>query len=220
MSHDSDDKPPPYVPPSGGKTVDPENIVPLVHSRLVGGGQPQVLKWYYRGEKVPLPSLGWLVQGIVPCQGVGALAGPSATGKSFVAMDLGGAVKLGTEFAGHEIMKTGGVLWFAAETPQHVPPRLDAWWQAKAKPAFDHNGEDERALPFAHVIKVPKLTSPAGIEDIRVTCQAFKDEIKAKFDADLALVVIDTFSASTIFKNSNDPGENQPVMSALEALSL
>ena len=44
--------------------------------------------------------------------------------------------------------------------------------------------------------------------------------IKAKFDVDLALVVIDTFSASTTFKNSNDPGENQPVMMLFEALSL
>ena len=160
-----------------GIEIDPDKIVPLSRGKGSVGGGPQPLKWYYRGEKVPLPPLGWLVQGIVPRHGVGAIAGASGTGKSYVAMELAGALLLGTEFAGHEIKKTGGVLWLAAETPQHVPPRLEAWWQAKAKPAFDHNGEDEHEVPFAHVIQVPKLTDPAGIEKIRITCQAFKDEI-------------------------------------------
>ena len=126
MSND-DDKPPPFVPPPGSVIVDPKNIVPFVHPRSTGSGQPQALKWYYRGEKVPLPPLGWLVQGMVPRHGVGIIAGASGTGKSYLAMELAGAVLLGTEFAGHEIKKIGGVLWLAAETPQHVPPRLDAW---------------------------------------------------------------------------------------------
>ena len=126
---------------------------------------------------MPLPPLGWVVQGVVPRHGVGYVAGPSSTGKSYLALDLAGAVMLGTEFMGHEIKKTGGVLWLAAETPQHVPNRLEAWWQAKVG--------DSQQLPFAHVIKVPMLTDPKGVDEIRVTCQAYADEIKAKFGADL-----------------------------------
>ena len=114
---------------------------------------------------------------------------------------------LGTEFAGHEIKKTGGVLWLAAETPQHVPPRLDAWWKAEGQAGPSITTVKTSMTYRLRIDRVPKPTNPAGIEDIRVTIQAFKDEIRAKFGADLVLVVIDTFSASTIFKNSNDPGE-------------
>ena len=86
--------------------------------------------------------------------GVGAIARASGTGQSYLAMDMAGAVLLGTEFAGHEIKKTRADVLCARSGDASGMCRRAArrGWQAKAKPAFDHDGQDEHEVPFAHVI--------------------------------------------------------------------
>ncbi len=63
-------------------------------------------------EQLPDPS--WLINPILPEQGLVVLLGPPGIGKSFVALDWALSIKAGQEWLGHSLMQ-GNVLYIAAE---------------------------------------------------------------------------------------------------------
>lgn len=50
-----------------------------------------------------LPPMKWRVKGVLPESGVTAIYGPSGSGKSFLALDLAGAIGAGREWFGHRV---------------------------------------------------------------------------------------------------------------------
>jgi RecA-family ATPase len=57
----------------------------------------------------------WLVKNMLPEVGTVLLSGQWGMHKSFTMLDLGTSVVTGNSFAGHRVVRRGGVLVFAAE---------------------------------------------------------------------------------------------------------
>jgi len=109
---------------------------------------PFHLQWH--GEQDSSVRRKWLVKNMIPETGVGLLSGQWGTYKTFVALDLAGAVMTESLFAGRPVKRRGGVLFLAAEGAGEIPIRLSGLVEAK----FTGQGK----LPFAWRESCPTLT--------------------------------------------------------------
>ncbi len=73
-----------------------------------------------------LPSLRWLVRGVLPDTGVAAIYGPSGSGKSFLVLDMAAAIAGGRPWFGHKVRQTG-VVYVCLEGEGGLRQRIDAW---------------------------------------------------------------------------------------------
>jgi AAA domain len=151
----------------------------------------------------------WLVKEMIPEQGTGLLSGQWGTGKSFVALDLAGSVMTSPDFAGRRIDRRGGVLLIAAEGAGEVSIRLNNMVDHKLKP----NALEK--LPFAWIEDVPDLKDEDSYKRLVTVALSIAAKIKADFDAELVLIIIDTLAAAASFKDANDAAEGQLVMNRL-----
>lgn len=81
-----------------------------------------------------IPPPEWMIPGVLRKRSVAMLFGPSAVGKSFVAVDLAGAVLTGRDWQGFSHDTTGPVVYLAGEGASGVAMRMDAW--------SEHHGYD------------------------------------------------------------------------------
>jgi hypothetical protein len=65
-------------------------------------------------------SITWRVEGVLPCQGVGILAGPAGYGKSWALLDLAIATTLGERWLGHFPTVLGRVLYIDEESSEEL----------------------------------------------------------------------------------------------------
>jgi hypothetical protein len=79
---------------------------------------------FWHGDRDDRAARSWLVEGVMPETGKGLLSGQWGTGKTFVAVDLAASVMTGRQFAGRLVVRTGGVLFVAAEGANEIPMRL------------------------------------------------------------------------------------------------
>ena len=63
---------------------------------------------------------------MLPEDGVALIGGQYLLGKTFVGADLSAAVMTGGVFAGEPVMRTGAILWFAAEGEKEIEGRVRA----------------------------------------------------------------------------------------------
>jgi hypothetical protein len=78
----------------------------------------------------------WAVSGVLPATGTGVIYAPSQMGKSFVVIDLGGAIAKGQErWFGHRIKQPRRVLYIALEGAAGIKQRLDAYAKKYGPPA-------------------------------------------------------------------------------------
>lgn len=103
-----------------------------------------------------LPPLSWLVRGVLPEKGLAALYGPSASGKSFLALDMTLAIAEGQKWFDCRV-KAAPVVYTALEGEAGVKLRTMAWEA--------HRG---RALPdnFRMILQPFSLTAPNDIGDL------------------------------------------------------
>lgn len=80
-------------------------------------------------ERLPLPR--WLVKGIVPDKGIGAIFGDSGTFKSFLTLDLLAHISNGREWFGHRVRPAPAV-YVPFEGQGGVPSRIKAWRLAQS----------------------------------------------------------------------------------------
>lgn len=154
----------------------------LTHKLGASPGKPLPL--------VELSSADGVIAGWLPRQGLGAIVGPPASGKTFVCVELAGRIAKSPEpdpitqkpeperFAGRAV-RHGTVLYFAGEDAAGVAHRAALWARA--------NGADLRRL---HVFGRPVPLSYLN-DAISFVLEA-TDEIATSGDAP-ALIVIDTF---------------------------
>lgn len=76
-----------------------------------------------------LPTLGWHVKRVFPREGLGAIFGPSGSGKSFLAADLIAALTSGEDWFGHRV-KACRVLYLVLEGEAGFRRRIEAWEKA------------------------------------------------------------------------------------------
>jgi hypothetical protein len=80
-----------------------------------------------------LPPLIWRVKGVLPAVGLAALFGPSASGKSFLALDMAAAIAQGTSWFGC-LTRSAAVIYVALEGEGGFKNRVAAWEREHGKP--------------------------------------------------------------------------------------
>jgi hypothetical protein len=80
-----------------------------------------------------LPPLIWRVKGVLPAVGLAALFGPSASGKSFLALDMAAAIAQGTSWFGCRT-RPAFVIYVALEGEGGFKNRVVAWEREHGKP--------------------------------------------------------------------------------------
>lgn len=135
-----------------------------------------------------LPPLEWCVRGVLPAVGLAGLYGPSASGKSFLALDMAAAIAEGSRWFDCRV-EAAPVVYAALEGEAGFKLRAQAWETSKGRTLPD--GLQMMMQPF-------KLTDPRDISDL------------AKVVPAGAVVFIDTLNraAPTADENSSkDMGE-------------
>ncbi len=135
-----------------------------------------------------LPPLAWCVRGVLPAVGLAGLYGPSASGKSFLALDMAAAIAEGSRWFDCRV-KSAPVVYAALEGEAGFKLRAQAWEANKGRALPD--GLKMMMQPF-------KLTDPRDISDLAAVVPAG------------AVVFLDTLNraAPTADENSSkDMGE-------------
>ena len=103
-----------------------------------------------------LPPLAWRVRGVLPARGLAAWYGPSASGKSFLVLDMAAAIAEGRDWFGYRV-KPSSVVYCALEGEAGLRVRVAAWEKSNA-----------RALPagLRLVLQSFKLTEPQDVADL------------------------------------------------------
>ncbi|MEW5421925.1 AAA family ATPase [Amorphus sp. 3PC139-8] len=141
----------------------------------------------------PGPEHEWLIKGVLTRGEISMTAGPSQSGKSFLAVDIAMAVLRGCDWMRCRTRR-GGVIYQAGEGQKGLKKRLRAYRQA--------NGlTGNEPMPF---VLLPKRLDLYGSDD---PTEAFIEEARhwsSTFDVPLELIVIDTWATATPGANEND----------------
>ena len=87
---------------------------------------PSRFKVLTADELDSVPPMRWLVRGVVPMSGIGAIYGPSGSGKSFLTLDMLAAIAAGRDWFGCRV-KAAPVLYVALEGEAGIRQRKDAY---------------------------------------------------------------------------------------------
>lgn len=86
---------------------------------------PQRFRLMTSDELAALPPVRWRVRGVLPQEGIAAVYGPPACGKSFLALDLLTAIAAGGSWFGYRV-KTAPVLYIGLEGEAGIAQRVRA----------------------------------------------------------------------------------------------
>lgn len=154
------------------------------------------------------PKHEWLIKGLMTRGEMTMLAGPSQSGKSFLAIDLALCVATGRDWFGRRVRR-GGVVYQAGESATGV--------RRKRIPAYmrKHNLSREDDVPFE------LLTAPVDLYSSDEGVALLIEEIRhwgSTFSVPLELVVIDTFSTATPGANENASEDMTKVLGRCERI--
>ncbi len=127
----------------------------------------------------------WLVSGLIPAAELIVIYGESGSGKTFLTLDLGGAVALGTPWRDRKV-KQGRVVYICAEGVGGFRQRLKAYAQ--------HRGIQLSELPLSVIADTPNLLE--GKDALAVATAILKA-------GRASVIVVDTLSAVTPGANEN-----------------
>ena len=190
---------------------------------------PPPIEIFWHGNDYNRDVRLWLVRELIPQTGNGLKSGQWGAGKTFSAIDLAASVMTGTDYAGRQVDRRGGVLFIAAEGASEIPIRLRGVVEQKLRPAALAAAAAAAAgaplavdlghLPFAWIEECPSLQDEASFVRLVAVVQTAARLMKERFGVDLVLIVIDTLSASADFTDANDAAEGQRIMNRLNELS-
>ena len=103
-----------------------------------------------------LPPLAWRIRGVLPAQGIASVYGPSASGKSFLVLDMAAAIAEGGDWCGYRV-NACPVVYVCLEGAAGFRLRVAAWEQ-----------QHGRTLPagLRLVLQPFKLTEPQDVADM------------------------------------------------------
>lgn len=161
----------------------------------------------YRGNAIlRVPPTTWLLPGVMPKRGLGALYSAPGLGKSHIAIHLAFEAATGGQFFGQKFDRPLRVLYVAAERPTEVRDRFEAQQIARGLPG----------LPETLALSaMPRpLQVEGNFEHLReiVIAEAFPDNARPE------LLIFDTFARMTLGKEENSSKELGPVIEAFGAL--
>jgi putative DNA primase/helicase len=143
-----------------------------------------------------MPALAWRVRAVLPAVGLAGLYGPSASGKSFLALDLAAAIAEGCQWFGCRV-EAAPVVYAALEGEGGFKLRVAAWEM--------HTG---RALPSGlhMVLQSFKLTEPQDVADLAAVVPAG------------AVVFLDTLNRAAPTADENSSKDMGEILSAAKQL--
>jgi hypothetical protein len=136
-------------------------------------------------EFLARPPMGWIIKGVLPRAEFALLFGASGSGKTFIAIDLAGAIARGTEWRGRRV-KRGRVVYIAAEGEGGFRNRLKAYGI--------HHRLDMRKLPIGTIPAAPNFLQKTDVIEV-------SNAILAYGGADV--VFVDTLAQVTPGANEN-----------------
>jgi putative DNA primase/helicase len=148
-----------------------------------------------------------LAKGLLPSQGVGFLAGPSGSYKTFLALEWSLRIAQGVPILGHRTTPCA-VVYIAAEAANGVRRRVAAWKR--------ENGA--RGLPFELIGNAPDLRDREQVEDLIAELRIAAGAFAARRHR-LGLVVIDTLAASMPGGDENAGSEMSAVLATLSYIA-
>lgn len=159
---------------------------------------PQRFQLLSLDQLATLPPVRWRVRPVLPLEGIGAVYGPPASGKSFLVLDLLGAIDTGRSWFGYTV-KAAPVLYIALEGEHGIAQRVRAYRDRHGTPA-----------------RMQFLTSPLDLR--RAEDRA--DIVAAALSAGLAggVVCIDTLAASAPGMDENTSADMGEVIAGLKAV--
>ncbi len=147
-----------------------------------------------------LPPLTWRVRGVLPTLGLGALFGPSASGKSFLGFDLAAHIAEGREWFGHRV-SAAPVVYVALEGEAGFRQRAEAWEQAHG-----------RKLPAGLRLVLQGFKLAADVPDLAAA-------ILAAVGAG-AVVFVDTLNRAAPLADENSSRDMGEILESAKALQL
>ena len=143
-----------------------------------------------------LPPLKWRVRGVLPADGLAGLYGPSASGKSFLALDMAAAIAEGSRWFDCRV-EAAPVVYAALEGEAGFKLRAQAWEADKG-----------RTLPGAlQMMMQPfKLTEPKDLADLAAVVPAG------------AVVFLDTLNRAAPTADENSSKDMGEILSAAKQL--
>jgi RecA-family ATPase len=114
-------------------------------------------------ELQELPKTPWLIDGVIRQGSLTFLYGRPDTFKTFLALDMCGALMTGRSWLDADVTKSGPVLYLAAEGAETLVERMTAW--------EIHHDTIVPAEGFQVVRNPPELTDGEGMDAL---CEALK----------------------------------------------
>lgn len=152
------------------------------------------------------PPAEWLVEGMLPRQGVGIFAGSPSTGKTLVTMDLALRAAHGMDWMGRRVRQISTLVWAGEGISGN---RIRAW-------AKTHETERQLEGRYVQIIDgAPDLTKPAGVAEMREAMEM----MRRTYGSTPGLVVIDTLAIAMPGSDENDAGAAGLLMRALGRFS-
>lgn len=160
---------------------------------------PQRFKLLSASDLAALPPIRWRVRGVLPDSGIGALYGPSGSGKSFLALGMLAAVATGSEWFSCRV-KAAPVVYVGLEGEAGIAQRVQAY-QA-----------EHGALPDLFRF----LLSPLDIREPKDRAELVR-AIKAT-DCAGGVLVLDTLNRAAPGMDENDSRDMGEVITATKEL--
>ncbi len=173
-----------------------------------GGGEPaqhqRGVRLLTLAEVEALPPPLFLIEGLVPDQGICIPYGPPKAGKTFVVLSMALHIASGRPWMGRKVMG-GGVVYVAGEGVGGLSIRIRAMRQAYDIPAD---------IPFWIVPRAVNFRDPKAVE-------ALKEAIKVTVGAEpVTLIVLDTFARAMPGVDENSAEEIGVVIAACDDLKF
>jgi hypothetical protein len=158
-------------------------------------------KFLWLGDKTLDLSQQWLMFNRFPRIGTAALVGPSNSGKTFLALDLGACLGSGEPWLGVKCDEEVGTVILTAEGIGGLPARMA--------------GYDQPGPVVATTVKLMK----DNYKEVTDTLEEANRLLRAK-GVRLGVVVIDTLTASGLLENENDNSEIGRALNYLEQMAV
>lgn len=143
-----------------------------------------------------LPALAWRVRGVLPAVGLAGLYGPSASGKSFLALDMAAAIAEGRRWFDSRV-EAAPVVYAALEGEGGFKLRVAAWEAYAGRPLPDG---------LHMVLQSFKLTEPHDVQDLAAVVPAG------------AVVFLDTLNRAAPTADENSSKDMGEILSAAKLL--
>lgn len=138
-----------------------------------------------------LPNQQWIVEGVLPQDGLVVMYGVPGCGKTFVALDLGLRIANCMPWCGRDVHRAGVVVYVMAEGMSGIKSRIQAWHDLHSQP---------HEASFIVVPLTFNICEPASVTRFVTMLSGLCE----KYDDKVVLIIFDTLArvASGIDENS------------------